>query len=123
VKLTVNAFVGLDGTMQGPAGPEEYDNPFPPERGGWLMPFSDQLGWRSRHRLVRPSRRDPAWPHQLSDHRPHWGQITDSDDPVAAATKPSGHGPADAHVPSSSSTATIGWGISPAITIRSTSSR
>jgi hypothetical protein len=41
VKLTVNAFVGLDGTMQGPAGPEEYDNPFPPERGGWLVPFSD----------------------------------------------------------------------------------
>src|SRR5829696_10463842 len=52
----------------GPAGPEEYDNPFPPERGGWLMPFSDQLGRRSRHRLVRPSRRDPAWPHHLSDH-------------------------------------------------------
>jgi hypothetical protein len=65
VKLTTNAFVGLDGTMQGPA---EYDNPFPPERGGWLMPFSDQLGRRSRHRLVRPSRRDPAWPHHLSDH-------------------------------------------------------
>jgi hypothetical protein len=32
--LTVNAFVSLDGTMQGPAGPEEYDNSFPPERGG-----------------------------------------------------------------------------------------
>ena len=44
MKLIVNAFVGLDGTMQGPAGPEEYDNPFPPERGGWLVPFSDQLG-------------------------------------------------------------------------------
>jgi hypothetical protein len=32
--LTVNAFVSLDGTMQGPAGPEEHDNSFPPERGG-----------------------------------------------------------------------------------------
>jgi hypothetical protein len=30
--------------MQGRARPEEYDNPFPPEWGGWLMPFSDQLG-------------------------------------------------------------------------------
>ena len=71
MKLTVNAFVGLDGTMQGPAGPEEYDNPFPPERGGWLVPFSDQLGRRSRHRLVRPSRRDPAWPHHYQIMRPH----------------------------------------------------
>ena len=46
------------------------------------MPFSDQLGRRSRHRLVRPSRRDPAWPHHYQIMRSHWSQITDSDDPV-----------------------------------------
>jgi dihydrofolate reductase len=84
VRLTVNAFVGLDGTMQGPAGPEEYDNPFPPERGGWLVPFSDQLGgvldtdWFARADAMLLGRTT----YQIM--RPHWSQITDSNDPVAA---------------------------------------
>jgi dihydrofolate reductase len=70
--------------MQGPAGPEEYDNPFPPERGGWLVPFSDQLGgvldtdWFARADAMLLGRTT----YQIM--RPHWSQITDSNDPVAA---------------------------------------
>jgi dihydrofolate reductase len=81
--LTVNAFVSLDGTIQGPAGPEEYDRSFPAERGGWLVPFADQLGgvvdtdWFALADAILLGRTT----YQIM--QPHWSQVTDPDDPVA----------------------------------------
>jgi dihydrofolate reductase len=82
--LSVNTFVSLDGVMQGPGAPEEDpSNGF--ERGGWVVPFADQLGgvvdtdWFARADAILLGRTT----YQLM--QPYWSSITDTDDPVAAA--------------------------------------
>ena len=82
--LSVNTFVSLDGVMQGPGAPEEDpSNGF--ERGGWVVPFVDQLGgvvdddWFAHADAILLGRTT----YQLM--QPYWSAITDSDDPVATA--------------------------------------
>ena len=82
--LSVNTFVSLDGVMQGPGAPEEDTaNGF--ERGGWVVPFADQLGgvvdddWFAHADAILLGRTT----YQLM--QPYWSAITDPDNPVAAA--------------------------------------
>ena len=82
--LSVNTFVSLDGVMQGPGAPEEDpSNGF--ERGGWVVPFADQLGgvvdddWFAYADAILLGRTT----YQLM--QPYWSTITEPDNPVAAA--------------------------------------
>ncbi len=82
--LSVNTFVSLDGVMQGPGAPEEdTSNGF--DRGGWVVPFAEHLGgvvdddWFANADAVLLGRTT----YQLM--QPYWSQVTDPDDPVAAA--------------------------------------
>ena len=82
--LSVHTFVSLDGVMQGPGAPEEDpSNGF--DRGGWVVPFVDQLGgvvdddWFARADAILLGRTTYQLMH------PYWSQMTDADDPVAAA--------------------------------------
>ena len=82
--LSVHTFVSLDGVMQGPGAPEEDpSNGF--DRGGWVVPFVNQLGgvvdddWFAHADAILFGRTTYQLMH------PYWSTITDSDDPVAAA--------------------------------------
>ena len=82
--LSVNTFVSLDGVMQGPGAPEEdRSNGF--ERGGWVVPYADQLGgvvdddWFAHADAILLGRTTYQLMH------PYWSTLTDPDDPVAAA--------------------------------------
>jgi dihydrofolate reductase len=82
--LSINTFVSLDGVMQGPGAPEEDpSNGF--DRGGWVVPFVDELGgivdddWFANADAILLGRTTYQLMH------PYWSQVTDSDDPVAAA--------------------------------------
>lgn len=84
MKLTVNAFVSLDGVMQGPGGPEEdTSNGF--DRGGWQAPFTQDEdfgrivgGWFDLvdEFLLGRTTYDMMYA--------YWSQVTDPDDAVAA---------------------------------------
>jgi dihydrofolate reductase len=82
--LSVNTFVSIDGVMQGPGAPEEdQTNGF--DRGGWVVPFADQLGgvvdddWFAHADAILLGRTT----YQLM--YPYWSQVTDADNPVAVA--------------------------------------
>ena len=82
--LSVNTFVSLDGVMQGPGAPEEDpSNGF--DRGGWVVPFADQLGgvvdddWFAHADAILLGRTT----YQLM--QPYWSSVTDPDNPVAVA--------------------------------------
>jgi dihydrofolate reductase len=82
--LSVHTFVSLDGVMQGPGAPEEdQTNGF--DRGGWVVPFADQLGgvvdddWFAHADAILLGRTTYQLMH------PYWSQITDADNPVAVA--------------------------------------
>ncbi len=85
MRLTVHEFLTLDGVMQGPGGPtEDPSGGF--DRGGWIVPYSDDpdfnaivTSWfdRAGHLLLGRT--------TYSLMAPYWPQITDPDNPVAAA--------------------------------------
>jgi dihydrofolate reductase len=82
--LSVNTFVSIDGVMQGPGAPEEdQTNGF--DRGGWVVPFADQLGgvvdedWFAHADAILLGRTTYQLMH------PYWSQVTDADNPVAVA--------------------------------------
>jgi dihydrofolate reductase len=85
MKLIVHEFLSLDGVMQGPGGiDEDRRNEF--TRGGWIVPFASAPGWgeivsgwfeRADAILLGRSTYDMMFP--------YWSQVTDPDNPVAAA--------------------------------------
>jgi len=82
MKLTVNAFLSLDGVMQGPGGPDE-DRSGGFERGGWVVPFVDEdfgaivSGWFAETDEVLFGRTTYDMMHTF------WSQVTDPADVVA----------------------------------------
>jgi dihydrofolate reductase len=84
MKLTIHEFLTLDGVMQGPGGAEE-DTSGGFERGGWLVPHVDQdfgeivSGWFAPAEAILLGRTT------FTAMRGYWTQVTDPNNPVAAA--------------------------------------
>ena len=84
MKLTVHTFASLDGVMQGPGAPDE-DPSGGFERGGWVVPFTDEEfgrivdGWFQRTTELLYGRTT----YELMAG--YWPQVTDPEDGVAAA--------------------------------------
>ena len=84
MRLTVHTFVTLDGVMQGPGGPDEdRSNGF--AHGGWLMPAVDDdfnrivTSWFENADALLLGRTTYGL------FAGFWPEVTDPDDPVAAA--------------------------------------
>lgn len=82
MKLTLHAFLSIDGVMQGPGGVEEdRSNGF--ERGGWLIPFADQVmgeivdSWFARADAILLGRTT------YTMMQAYWSQVTDDDNGAA----------------------------------------
>jgi dihydrofolate reductase len=80
-KLTVAAFMSLDGVMQAPGGPEE-DTSGEFRLGGWIVPYADNVSGQAIQDLfAKPfelllGRRTydifaAYWPHRLADSKSH----------------------------------------------------
>jgi dihydrofolate reductase len=83
MRLTVTAFMTVDGVVQGPGAPEE-DPSGHFEHGGWLVPYADDdmgtivRNWIAQADAFLLGRRT------YEIFAGHWPQVSD-DDPVAAA--------------------------------------
>ena len=83
MKLTLHTFLGLDGVMQGPGGPDE-DRTGGFDRGGWVVPFVDEGfggvvdGWFTETDEILLGRTT------YDMMQTFWSQVTDPDDVVAA---------------------------------------
>lgn len=83
MRLSVNAFLSLDGVMQGPGGPDE-DRSGGFERGGWLVPFTDddmgeivEKDWFGQAEAILLGRTT----YQMM--QPYWEAVTDPENAVA----------------------------------------
>lgn len=84
MKLTVHAFVTLDGVMQGPGGIEEDpSNDF--DRGGWLVPHVDEGFGRIVDDWFAQADAFLLGRTTYDLMSSYWPQVTDPDSPVAAA--------------------------------------
>ena len=96
MKLTLSAFVGLDGVMQGPGGPDE-DRSGDFDQGGWVVPFVDEEfgaivdAWFAQTDEILLGRTTYEMMHAF------WSQITDLDDVVAGGR--TAHGEAGRRAP------------------------
>ena len=82
MELSLNAFVTLDGVMQGPGGPQE-DTADGFDRGGWLVPFPVDAwghvvdGWFRKTSAILLGRTT------FEMMRGYWPHVTDPDNRVA----------------------------------------
>jgi dihydrofolate reductase len=82
MRLTLHAFLTIDGVVQGPAGADE-DTTDGFERGGWLVPYVDEefgdivSGWFRHADAILLGRTT------YDEMFPYWSQVDDPDNPAA----------------------------------------
>ena len=82
MKLTVTAFMSVDGVVQGPGGAEE-DPSGGFDLGGWLPPHVDDEFGAFVDSVIQRTGALLMGRTSYEIFAGSWGQITDSDDPVA----------------------------------------
>jgi dihydrofolate reductase len=83
-KLTLTAFLSLDGVMQAPGGPDEdRSGNFP--HGGWLVPYADADMGRIVTDAFAATDAFLLGRKTYEIFAAHWPRVTDPSDPVATA--------------------------------------
>ncbi|MFE9906973.1 dihydrofolate reductase family protein [Streptomyces clavifer] len=82
-KLTLTAFVTLDGVMQAPGGPEE-DSSGGFECGGWMVPFADEDTMAFMHEVFDRTGAFLLGRRTYDIFSAYWPRVTDPEDRIAA---------------------------------------
>jgi dihydrofolate reductase len=91
-KIIVLSMISLDGVMQAPGGPEE-DPSGGFEYGGWVAPYSDEVGGKVMEKLMKPTdlllgrKTFDIWEGYWPKHADNWPGINDVSKYVLSATR------------------------------------
>jgi dihydrofolate reductase len=93
-KIIVMSMITFDGVMQAPGGPEE-DKSGGFRYGGWVAPYSDEVGNKVMRKLMEPSdlllgrKTFDIWENYWPEHTDYWPSINDVTKYVVSRTRKS----------------------------------